>query len=116
VEELTMIKIFALIHRKEGISREEFTRHYEESHAPLALKLFPQTKKYVRNHVVDIPGMKAPAFDCISEFWYDSIEDAMAVAEMAQSESGQAIRDDEDKFMDSSQTISFIVDERVSDI
>ena len=111
-----MIKTIALIYRKEGISREEFARHYEESHAPLALKLFPQIKKYVRNHIVDVPGMEGPTFDCVSVFWFDSIEDAAAVAEMAQSEAGQAIRDDEDKFMDSSKTISFMVDERISDI
>lgn len=111
-----MIKTIALIHRKEGVSREEFARHYEESHAPLALKLFPQIKKYVRNHVVDVPEMEGPEFDCISEFWFDSIEDAMAVAELAQAEAGQAIRDDEDKFMNSSKTVSVMVDERVSDI
>ncbi len=111
-----MIKTIALIHRKEGVSREEFARHYEESHAPLALKLFPQIKKYVRNHVVDVPEMEGPEFDCISEFWFDSIEDAMAVAELAQSEAGQAIRDHEDKFMNSSKTISLMVDERGSDI
>lgn len=111
-----MIKTIALIHRKDGISREEFARHYEESHAPLALKLFPQIKKYVRNHVVDFPDMGGPEFDCISEFWFDSVEDAMAVAELAQSEAGQTIRDDEDKFMDSSKTISLMVEERVSDI
>ncbi len=40
----------------------------------------------------------------------------MAVAELAQSEARQTIRDDEDKFMDSSKTISLMVEERVSDI
>ncbi len=111
-----MIKTVAFLKRKEGVSREEFARHYEESHAPLALKHLPMIKKYVRNHVVDIPGMEGPDFDCMSEFWFESIEDAMKVAEWAQSDAGQVIRDDENKFMDSSKTISFMVDERVSDI
>jgi len=111
-----MIKTIALIHRKAGISREEFAQHYEEVHAPLALKHLPMIKRYIRNHVIDVPGMEGPDFDCVSEFWFDSIEDAMEVAEWAQSDDGQVIRDDEAMFMDSSKTISFMVDERVSDI
>ncbi len=110
-----MIKTIALISRKEGITREEFAKHYEEVHAPLAMKHLPQIKRYIRNHIVDI-GTDGPGFDCISEFWFDSIEDALQVAEFAQSDAGQAIRDDENKFMDSSQTISFLVEEKVSEI
>jgi len=36
-----MVKTIALIKRKPGLSREEFIRHYEEVHAPLALKHVP---------------------------------------------------------------------------
>lgn len=41
-----MIKIVMFVKRKEGISREEFIRHYEKVHAPLSLKLLPKYEKY----------------------------------------------------------------------
>ena len=110
-----MIKTIALIKRKEGITREEFVKHYKEVHAPLALEYLPQIKRYIRNHIIDT-GIEGPNFDCISEFWFDSIEDAVQVAEFAQSDAGQIIRDDEQKFMDSSQTVSFLVEENISQI
>ena len=111
-----MIKTVALITRKQGISREAFVKHYEEVHAPLALKHLSMIRKYIRNHVVDVPGVDGPDFDCVSEFWFDSLEDALGVVEFVQSDAGKLLRDDELKFMDNSKTIAFMVDERESDI
>ncbi len=111
-----MIKTIALIKRKPGISREEFVAHYEDVHAPLALKHLPMIKKYIRNHVVDIPDVEGPDFDCISEFWFDSLEEAMGVMEFVQSDEGKIFRDDEEKFMDRDETIAFMVEEKISKI
>ena len=111
-----MIKTIALIKRKEGITREEFARHYEEVHAPLALKHLPMIKRYIRNHISDIPGVKGPDFDCISEFWFDSIEDAIKVQEYVESETGREIRKDEARFQDKSKIVSFLVEEKISEI
>jgi uncharacterized protein (TIGR02118 family) len=111
-----VVKAIALISRKSGISREEFAKHYEEVHAPLALKHLPMIKRYLRNHVVDMPGEEGPDFDCVTEFWFDSMEDAVKVTEFLQSDAGQVIRDDEDKFLDRDKGVAFLVDERVSDI
>jgi len=95
-----MIKSISLIRRKPGSTREEFMRHYEEVHAPLALRCLPGLKKYVRNYVVgDVFG--APAdFDVVSEFWYDSAEDVKAALAFYDSPAGQVLRDDELLFMD----------------
>jgi uncharacterized protein (TIGR02118 family) len=111
-----MVKAVALITRKSGISREEFAKHYEEVHAPLALKHLPMIKRYLRNHVIDIPGAEGPDFDCVTEFWLDSMEDALRVVEFVQSDAGQVIRDDEQKFLDTDKTVFFLADEKVSDI
>jgi len=111
-----VIKTIALIKRKSDITREEFVKHYEEVHAPLALKHLPMIKRYKRNHVVEVAGMEGPDFDCITELWFDTLEDAVKVIEFVQSDAGQVIRDDEDKFLESSKTVSFLVDEKVSDI
>ena len=112
-----MIKTIAMIKRKADLSREEFVKHYEEVHAPLALKHLPMIKQYVRNHLVEIPGMEGgPDFDCITEIWMDSLEDAMELFQFVQSDEGQVVRDDEDKLLDREKTVFFLVDEKVSEI
>jgi uncharacterized protein (TIGR02118 family) len=111
-----MIKTIVLIKRKPELSREEFVKHYEEVHAPLALKHLPMIKRYVRNHVVDVAGIEGPDFDCATELWFDTLEDAARVIEFVQSDAGQVIRDDEQKFLDGDKTVSFLVDEKVSDV
>jgi len=111
-----MIKSVAFIKRKSTITREEFARHYEEVHAPLAIKLFPTIKKYARNHIIRTIGGEEPDFDCISEFWFDDEEGIQALFETLNSDAGKPIHDDEETFMDRDKTIALIVDERVSDI
>lgn len=112
-----MIKTIALISRKPGISQEEFVKHYEEVHVPLALKHFPTFKKYVRNYIVAFPGTPEPDFDCVTEFWFDDLEGAMAVQEILgdyKTEVGKIFLADEEKFQDRARTRTFLVDERVS--
>ena len=112
-----MIKTIALIKRKPGMSMEDFVRHYEEVHAPLALKHFPTFSKYVRNYVVAMPGTDGPDFDCITEFWFDDLEGAMKVQEILgdyQTEVGKIFLADEERFQDRAKTRSFLVDEKVS--
>ena len=60
-----MIKAISLLKRKPGISLEEFSKHYEEVHVPLAMRHFP-FKRYARNYVAS-PGAEELGFDCITE-------------------------------------------------
>lgn len=108
-----MIKAIAFIQRKPGISREEFARHYEEVHAPLAVRLIPTMRGYSRDHLVR-PLVGEAGFDCITTFRYDALEDAAAVFSLWQSDAGQPFRDDEATFMDTSKNISLIVEEMVT--
>lgn len=108
-----MIKALAFIRRKAGVSREEFARHYEEIHAPLGMRLIPSMRGYTRNHVLSALGSDV-AFDCITTFWYDSLEAALDVVNFAQSDAGKPLRDDEDTFMDSSKTVSVVVEEQIT--
>lgn len=112
-----MFKSVALIKRKPGITQETFIQHYEEVHAPLAIRFFEGCfKHYVRNYVTAALGNDPPAFDVISEFWVED-DDALArIAELNSSPAAQVLRDDEAKFMDASQTVTYIVDERISRI
>jgi uncharacterized protein (TIGR02118 family) len=105
-----VVKFMVLMKRKPGLSREEFKKYYEEVHAPAALKRFP-IKKYVRNYVVVPPGAPDPGFDCVTEFWYDNMEDAISTARIWKHQGGLG---DEATFIDTSGEVSFQVEEGVS--
>ena len=109
-----MIKAMSFIKRKQGLSREEFIKHYEEEHAPLAMKYFP-FKKYTRNYVIGSLGIAGLDFDCITEVWFETMEDCQAAAEFSVSEAYKVISDDEEKFMDRNKIIAFLVEENTSD-
>jgi uncharacterized protein (TIGR02118 family) len=70
-----MIKTVGLLTRKEGLSREEFVRHWLGVHAPLAHAV-PGVRRYVQSHIVgersrpDIPASDVE-IDGIAELWYD---------------------------------------------
>ncbi len=78
-----MIKTIMLAHRKPGLSRKEFYDHWENIHGPLFAKHAPYVKKYVQNHLIEVPGTqnhlisvqgKEYDVDGIVEFWYDDME------------------------------------------
>lgn len=74
-----MIKRISLLTRREGLSHDEFVRHWLEVHGPLALKV-PGIRRYVQSHIegesvrADIPATEVD-IDGIAELWYDSIEE-----------------------------------------
>jgi uncharacterized protein (TIGR02118 family) len=114
---MSMVKGIALLKRKSGLSREEFRRHYEEVHAPLAKRLFPSIKKYVRNYVTIKPfpaRAGEPEFDCITEQWFGSMEGFQAMVDASAGEAGRVIRDDEKELLDRTKTVYLIVEEIAS--
>ncbi len=109
-----MIKTIAFFKRKTGLSREEFARHYETVHVPLAIKYLPKMKGYVRNHITVSCEMDDLDFDCISEFWYENMDEFQKVIDFLQSGSSQAIHEDEESFMERGKSVFFFVNERTS--
>ncbi len=109
-----MLKEMLLIKRKDGLSMEDFVKHYEEVHAPLIMRMCPSVRKYARNYVTNTLGAQGPGFDCITEVWYENIDGFKALGKIYMSEEGKAIRESEDRFMDS-QLVVFLVDEKVSE-
>ena len=67
-----MIKVFAMLRRREGVSREEFHRWWIEEHVPYARKL-PGLRKY---RVCLVTGSTShegrEPWDGIAELWFDS--------------------------------------------
>lgn len=76
-----MIKVMAVLKRKEGISREEFIRYWRTTHIPM-VKTLPGIRKFVCNVVVDDfrqPNYPAvDVYDGCSELYFDSLEAAHA--------------------------------------
>jgi uncharacterized protein (TIGR02118 family) len=63
-----MEKLVFIFRHKEGISREDFHRHYVEEHSPLGLRLQPGLEGYTVNHLVS-----EAEFDTVTEIWTPSL-------------------------------------------
>ena len=83
-----MITTLGLLTRKDGLTHEEFVRHWLHFHAPLAHAV-PGVRRYVQSHILeertrpDIPATDLE-IDGIAELWYDDRESmarAMATPE-----------------------------------
>ena len=98
-----MIKFTILLRRRQDLTREEFVQHHKDNHAPL-FKSLPEVQQYVRKYVqshtqpVTLPGMPPPAYDGMTELWFDdiaSIEKLFTAPRYM-----EVIRPDEEKFLD----------------
>jgi uncharacterized protein (TIGR02118 family) len=68
-----MIKTIIVAYKKTGMTRAEFSKYWLEKHGPLAARLMPGVRKYVQNHVIEVPGMEFQG-DGVVETWYDDID------------------------------------------
>ncbi len=107
-----MIKNLTLIARRADHSRAGFRQHYEEIHAPLALRHIHVFERYVRNHVADELGGAPPGFDVCTEFWFADGPAAQSVMEVLESPAGEEIRADEKTFMNQETITSIPATER----
>ncbi len=57
-----MIKYITVLFRKEGMSREEFSSYWKDTHAPI-LQQIPGLKGYVQNHALVDPQGNEPPYD-----------------------------------------------------
>ena len=105
-----MIKSSTFLKRKPGVSREEFLRHWKEVHGPLATKVVPGLIKYVQCHPT--PGFESD-IDGIVELWWDSPEAFRHFLSWRQSDEANVLKEDEEKFVDTSQWIRFVAEEHL---
>jgi len=79
-----MFRLFVVTKRNPNLTMEEFIDHYENVHAPMNKRFYPQMKRYVRNYLTpveaDMPTDNEPPFDCITEAYFDSEADFHSVA------------------------------------
>ena len=109
-----MIKSIGLLTRKDGLTHEDFVKHWLEVHAPLAHAV-PGVRRYVQSHIVaertrpDIPTTDVDIdIDGIAELWYD---DRAAMERANASPEAKRLHADGALFI--GRIKSFIVEEKV---
>jgi uncharacterized protein (TIGR02118 family) len=102
-----MIKYVTVLSRRAGMSREEYSNYWKNTHAPI-LKEIPGLMGYVQNHALeDLEGNELP-YDGFGELYFDSVE-AMQ-AGLASSE-GEATLPDIPNFCDTERLVRDFVEE-----
>jgi len=117
-----MIKLVYCLRKRADVPDAEFHRYWLENHGPL-VRGFAQAigaRKYIQSHTV-LPALNAafaasrdlaPAYDGITEVWWDdaaALEAGMGTAEGQ--EAHRRLKEDEAKFIDFSQSRVFMTEE-----
>jgi len=89
-----VVKIIALIKRKPEMSRDEFLRHWQVTHAPY-IRALPGVRRYRQNHALE--HRLEWSWDGAAEVWFDSVAD---VARAFVGPAADAMRQDENNFID----------------
>jgi len=117
-----MIKLVYCLRKRADVPDAEFHRYWLENHGPL-VRGFAQAigaRKYIQSHTV-LPALNAafaasrdlaPAYDGITEVWWDdaaALEAGMGTAEGQ--EAHHRLKEDEAQFIDFSQSRVFMTEE-----
>jgi uncharacterized protein (TIGR02118 family) len=107
-----VIKLVFTLRRREDMTREEFQRYWREQHAPLVKRHADalHIRRYVQVHARDTSldgaiagprGSEPHVYDGVAELWWDSLEDLVAAfSSDAGQAAGQALLEDEQRFID----------------
>jgi uncharacterized protein (TIGR02118 family) len=107
-----MIKSIVVAKRKEGMSRAEFYKYWEGTHGPMAAQHMPGVRRYVQNHLVEVPGMEFET-DGVVEMWYDDVQAYLKAMDYLTSKEGRFLAEDGKKFADLNPSQMWIVEEHV---
>jgi len=102
-----MLKFMVVICRNPELLPEQFRRHLQEIHGPLAKNL-PGLRKYIQNIVCTDPKRKSPGWDAVVELYFDDWTTMEAAWASAQ---GTASDADLPAFADLTRTTWSAVDE-----
>jgi len=111
-----MIRLVYVLRRARELTREEFQEYWRRRHGPLVAGLAGDLEllRYVQTHTVDraageaargARGTMEPEYDGVAELWWENesaLESAMASA--AGRAAGSTLLDDEQRFIDLSQS------------
>ena len=117
-----MIKLTFCLHRLPHLTRAAFQKYWFENHAPLVARHSEvlRIRRYVQMHAItddindairasrDAPEM----YDGVAELWWDSPDDLLAQQTPERLAAGQALLEDERKFIDLPRSPLFFGHER----
>jgi uncharacterized protein (TIGR02118 family) len=107
-----MLKFVYCVRRRPEMSPEAFRKYWLENHGPLVRSFATalKAKRYVQSHTLDNPLLNAaaqqprgtkPAYDGITEVWWDSVEDLAAALQSPEGqEANRILAEDEARFCD----------------
>ncbi len=102
-----MIKYITVLSRRAGMSREQFSRYWKTTHAPI-LQQIPGLKGYVQNHALADTEGNEPPYDGFGEHYFDSLD---AMREALASPEGEATLADIPNFCDTGRLVRVYVEE-----
>ena len=106
-----MLKFIYCVRRRPEMSVEAFRKYWLENHGPLVRSYAKalRARRYVQSHTLDSPlnaaaqqprGTK-PAYDGITEIWWDKAEDLIAALSTPEGQkANQLLAQDEARFCD----------------
>ncbi len=106
-----MVKYVYAVRRRPEISPEEFRKYWLEKHGPLVRSKAEalRARRYVQSHTLDVPVNQIvqqirgcqPAYDGITEMWWDSVEDLVAAGQTPEGQKANLVlAEDEARFCD----------------
>ena len=105
-----MIKLVYCIHKKAGLSDQEFFAYWKDVHGLIGSRI-PHLRRLVQSHRIAVPGdARKPDFDGMAELWFDDLNSLLAAR---QSPEWKASTDDEGNFIDHQRVAYFISEEHV---
>lgn len=116
-----MVKLVYVVRRRSDFSPQDFSRRWL-AHGPLVREVAAaiRARRYVQSHTVDTPlnallaesrGMQ-PAFDGITEVWWDSADDLTAGMSTPEGRgAAKRLLDDEREFIDLAASYLYLTEE-----
>ncbi|AEW99045.1 EthD domain-containing protein [Streptantibioticus cattleyicolor] len=109
-----MLKFAFLINRIDGMTFEEFVGYHRDRHAPLFTSI-PEARQYVKKYTVSHPvpaeGYPSPAYDGLTEIWFESWADHDAF--FTSGNYRELVHPDESEFIDMDSVAVMVTEETV---
>ena len=110
-----MVKLFAVLKRKDGMSREEFVDHWLNRHAPLIAGTPSLAQHIVRyeQHVRHRPDALSgnEGYDGVTVQWFEDMDHFVGF--MSEPEYAELIHPDEQRFLDMDGLVFIVTEEPV---
>jgi hypothetical protein len=108
-----MTKVFVLVHRKEGLTHEEFSRGWRQEIGPAVAANVPGILRYVQNHHPKLADGSDAPWDGIGELWLSDMAAWQGVLEYSTSAEGKWVVDIERRYIDRARMTILVCDEQV---